>query len=95
MTSGAKVRLSEPIALLRWVARRAIIQTYKTTEVPTSMKQPTQSQITRFELQHQECSGPHPDGSYISIITGKKYTANYIARTYSDAPVNYSGVFLG
>ena len=59
------------------------------------MKQPTKNQINRFELAHQECAGPYPDGSYVSLVTGKKYTASYIARNYSDKPNTYTGIFVG
>ena len=59
------------------------------------MKKPTQSQITRFELKHQDCVGPREDGSYVSLTTGRRYTASYIARAYADKPVSYSGVYLG
>jgi len=57
------------------------------------VKQPTRNQITRFELKHQDCAGPYEDGSYISLVTGKKYTAAYIARTYSDAAQQYDGIY--
>ena len=58
-------------------------------------KQPTRNQITRFEVKHQDCAGPYSDGSYVSVLTGRKYTAAYIARTYSDKPFSYNAVFLG
>jgi hypothetical protein len=58
------------------------------------VKQPTRNQITRFELKHQDCAGPYKDGSYVSLLTGKKYTAAYIARTYSDATLQYAGIYV-
>lgn len=58
-------------------------------------KQPTRNQITRFELAHQDCSGPYADGSYVSVVTGRRYTAAYIARTYSEAAPSYNGVHVG
>ncbi len=62
----------------------------------TSMaKQPTRNQITRFEHRHQDCAGPYADGSYVSVVNGKRYTAAYIARTYSNAPVEYNAIYLG
>jgi hypothetical protein len=56
---------------------------------------PTRNQIARFELKHQDCAGPRDDGSYVSLVTGRRYTASYIARTYSDTPISYSGIYIG
>ncbi len=65
------------------------------TTVNYYIMQPTQNQITRFELRHQDCSGPYPDGSYVSLVSGKRYTSAYIARNYSNKPVQYNAIYLG
>jgi hypothetical protein len=56
---------------------------------------PTPAQINRFELKHQDCAGPYYDGSYVSVVTGKRYTAHYIARTYGKAWPTYNGIYIG
>lgn len=65
------------------------------TQTTMKTKQPTKDQISCFEHKHQECAGPYEDGSYVSLTTGRRYTAAYIARTYSDASHTYEGVYLG
>ena len=62
---------------------------------PEINMQPTRNQITRFELKHQDCAGPSEDGSYVSLVTGRRYTASYIAKNFSDESTTYQGIHLG
>jgi len=62
---------------------------------PENSMQPPRNQITRFELKHQDCAGPSEDGSYRSLVTGRRYTASYIAKNFSDEPTFYQAIHVG